>query len=46
MNEEPETEKPVLWPNQQEPIEGIEPTSETNQDPDFIVDDVDTEMED
>lgn len=29
------------WPNQQEPVDGLVPTSEVSQDPDFFEDDVD-----
>lgn len=36
---------PVPWPNQQEPIDGVVPTSEVSQDPDFLQDLDDAEAE-
>jgi hypothetical protein len=29
----------TLWPNQQEPVDGVEPTEETPQGADFLEDD-------
>lgn len=46
MDNDKTTEDP--WPNQQEPIDGVVPTAEVSQDPDFFDEDVDLDakMED